>query len=354
MNHRRRTQRVLTVVAAVITSCGGAAATLERPATNDTATSAGSERANLPPVPSVAPEERARVQHIADLEGALAQIGPEDPRRGDALLALADALRESALPGLPGIDRGVTPSSGVEVARRERLIAVYSELFDRAPHHQRADEAAFYLAYTFEAQHRMTDARRFYLALIRNHPNSRFAPLAFVAFGDFFFEEESWPEARQFYDHSLRMNDLDPGLHAYANYRLAWVMTRLNDANGALRFALDALDDAFRAPDDPTAARVAQRVRAEAPAAYIAGLGAMRLDAREALRVFARLAPDPSAATDMLAALGEQLAERQRWIDAEVAYRAAIARATDPTRVATWQARAATMHERATAAGQPE
>ncbi len=75
-----------------------------------------------------------------------------------------------------------------------------------------ADEALYYLGLEIEMSGRMDDARKVYLRLIREYPQSRYVSYAYFAFGEYYFEaakneRRDFALAEQVYEKAVSLND---------------------------------------------------------------------------------------------------------------------------------------------------
>src|ERR1041385_867702 len=61
------------------------------------------------------------------------------------------------------------------------------------------DEVLFYLGYMLQQVKRNEDARVFFLRLVKDYPQSRFVPDAYLSFGEFYFEQGDMDAAMKFY-----------------------------------------------------------------------------------------------------------------------------------------------------------
>jgi tetratricopeptide (TPR) repeat protein len=113
-------------------------------------------------------------------------------------------------------------------------IQVYAQIA-RNPafrNYERMDEALFFYAFTLQSADYMEQARTVYRQLIQQYPESRFVPFAYLAFADYFFEQEELARAEQFYDRVLEFPDSP--VYAYAMYKKGWVFLNLARSQEAL------------------------------------------------------------------------------------------------------------------------
>ncbi len=95
------------------------------------------------------------------------------------------------------------------------------------------DEALFRLGTLYQQSGQPVEARRTFQHLIKDFPLSRFVPDAFLAFGDYFFEQNDMASARAFYEKVAQFPKAR--VYAYALYKTGWVDFNLGDATKALQ-----------------------------------------------------------------------------------------------------------------------
>src|SRR5580698_9806465 len=105
--------------------------------------------------------------------------------------------------GSPDAFRAEGEKAGaVLVAARKQAINYYTNLKNQYPKWCQGnnasdptkstgcvDEVLYYLAYEYEQANDLDNARKVYLELIQNSPQSKFIPNAYLAFGELFFNE---------------------------------------------------------------------------------------------------------------------------------------------------------------------
>ena len=71
---------------------------------------------------------------------------------------------------------------------------------DKYGSYKRMDEVLFYLAYMLNQVKKEDAARKYFKRLIKDYPKSKFIPYAFLAFGDYFFDQKQLEDSLKFYD----------------------------------------------------------------------------------------------------------------------------------------------------------
>lgn len=215
------------------------------------AQSSGDQRAApsevaAPPTASAPP--RSERGEGADVDDVIA-MDAAAPGRADRLFELAVRWEE----------RSESDTIGdLAATARARAIALraYGALIDGYPRYPALDEALFRAAQTHQLSNNMELARRRYLLLIQRFPTSRFVAPAYLSFAEFFFAQQDWSSARQFYTQVTNLAGADPALVAFARYRVA----RTQFGEGDCRAAAASLGALLRAAGlDPAVQSAAQR-----------------------------------------------------------------------------------------------
>jgi tetratricopeptide (TPR) repeat protein len=120
----------------------------------------------------------------------------------------------------------------------------------------RSDEATYFLAYERERAGDLAGARRGYLDLITKSPNSRYVPMAYLAFGELFAAEalddpSKWELAKQAFLKVLTTPPPNNAVYGYAWYRLGYVLVNAGDRDGALHALDKAIEAATAFPQLP-------------------------------------------------------------------------------------------------------
>ena len=202
-----------------------------------------------------------------------------------------------------------------ERAWRAEAARLYAELVQRsAPRgagaFARLDEALYLLADLMRRGQRMDQARVFFSRLIRDYPQSRYIPDAYIVFADHYFDEGKLPEAQKLYQVVTRFPTAR--VAGYARYREGWCELRQGDPRGALERFVSVVRD----PDMQRHATLAQELRRSIVIAY-AQVGV----SGRALPFFQRVGGTESKA--MLKQLGAIYRAKGRAADAAVVEAAA-------------------------------
>ena len=115
-----------------------------------------------------------------------------------------------------------------------RAIRVYKDLAsnDLFRSYPRMDKALFYYAYMLQGVKKLKEARKVFHRLIQDHPNSKHIPEAYLAFAEYFFEQNSMHNAEKFYGKVLQFRDAP--VYTYALYKTGWVYLNVKKHRKAL------------------------------------------------------------------------------------------------------------------------
>ena len=110
-----------------------------------------------------------------------------------------------------------------EKAALIQSLGVYSKLANepRYKNYPRMDEVLFYFGYTLDGVKRITESRKIFHQLIKNYPNSKYIPQAYLSFADYFFEKNDLDNAEKFYDKVLQFPKSP--IYSYGLYKKGWV-----------------------------------------------------------------------------------------------------------------------------------
>ena len=121
----------------------------------------------------------------------------------------------------------------VAATASEQAVEQYRNIVHRYPDDDQHDSTLYYLAFEYEHQGALDDARRTYLELIQRAPGSERVPAAYLAFGELFLEAAredpaQWALARAAYEEVAKYPPPANRGACLAQYRLVEV----NDALG--------------------------------------------------------------------------------------------------------------------------
>jgi len=103
---------------------------------------------------------------------------------------------------------------------RQEAIHLYDAILTNYPSYPRKDEVLFIMAYNMYDLGKKNEALAHYKELIRQYPDSKFVPDAYVQMGEHFFNSNDLERARKSYEKALESKV--PQVYAFALYKLAW------------------------------------------------------------------------------------------------------------------------------------
>ncbi|HVZ71506.1 MAG TPA: tetratricopeptide repeat protein [Polyangia bacterium] len=98
--------------------------------------------------------------------------------------------------------------------------------------YERMDEVLFKLAYLLTSVKKEDQAREFFLRLIKDYPNSKYIPDAYLSFAEFYFDKGEMDAAMKFYEKVEQFPK--SSVYPYAVYKKGWCYVNLGDFKTAL------------------------------------------------------------------------------------------------------------------------
>jgi tetratricopeptide (TPR) repeat protein len=221
-------------------------------------------------------------------------------------------------------------SEAAQKKAKDSLLAsvkVYKALAenDRFKNYPKMDQALFYYAYTLQGGKYMKEARQVFHRLIKDYPNSKFIPEAYLAFADYYFQQNSLANAEQFYDKVLQYPKSQ--VYTYAMYMKGWVYLNLARHQDALEifFKVSQMTKGDKKKEILNRAAKKDFVRAYAEVGK----------AQTAFKAFERV--DKDYAFTMLTILGDLYLEQGKAEKAIYTYREMIGMEPKNKNVCLWQ-----------------
>ncbi|MFO0726779.1 MAG: tetratricopeptide repeat protein [Myxococcota bacterium] len=103
---------------------------------------------------------------------------------------------------------------------KQNALKLYEKVLQEFPTYQRNDEVLFYLGYNEYEAGNKEQAVQHYWALIKQFPESRLVPDAYLQLGEHFFGANDVAKARKAYERALATTV--PRVKSYALYKLSW------------------------------------------------------------------------------------------------------------------------------------
>ncbi len=117
---------------------------------------------------------------------------------------------------------------------RGNAIKYYKVVANEYKSYPQLDEVLYYLAYEYEQAQNLDEARKVYLQLINETPQSKYIPNAYLAFGELFFNEgqtdpSKFELAKQSYQKVLEYPEAQNKVFGYALYKMGYVHWNLGE-----------------------------------------------------------------------------------------------------------------------------
>lgn len=266
----------------------------------------------------------------ADLQFRLAELHSQLSRywrfRGMEMYAKIDKAKKSKKKGLKKKQKSYFKESKKAM---NNAIDVFKSIFKAGyKNYPRMDEVLFYFAYTLQQtkdpEHIKT-SRTVFHRLIKDYPDSKYIPEAYLAFADYYFEQNSLANAEQFYDKVLKFKKSK--VYTYALYKKGWVFLNLDQPQDALEIFFQVSQ---RTKGDKQKATLNKASKKDFVRAY-AEVGKAEL----AYKAFQRV--DKNFAFDMLQILGGIYLEQGKAKKAIFTYREMIGLKKKHKMVCEWQ-----------------
>jgi len=270
----------------------------------------------------------------------------DDPERPDLLFRLAELYAQKqrywrfrGMEIYAEIEKAKTPQAKSELQKKQKTyldssknallsaVKVYKQIADepRYRNYPRMDEALFYYAYTLQNAKYEKEARQVFHKLIKDYPNSKYIPDAYLAFADYYFAQNSLANAEQFYDKVLQFPE--SRVYNFALYKKGWVYLNLQAADKALETFLQVTQRTRGNEKEAVLNRAAKKdfVRAYAEVGV----------PQRAYKSFERV--DKDYAFEMLQILGDIYLEQGKAPQAIYTFRELIGLQPKHERVCEWQ-----------------
>ncbi len=105
--------------------------------------------------------------------------------------------------------------------------------------YKKMDEVLFYLAYLLTQVKKEEAARTYFKRLIKDYPQSKFLPDAFLSFAEYYFENKDLEAALKFYEKVMQYPD--SRVYTYARYKEGWVYYNMGDFKQSLATFVDVI-----------------------------------------------------------------------------------------------------------------
>ncbi len=191
--------------------------------------------------------DKKRDELIADLKTIIPKI-PDSEKKADLYFQLAELwwekaryvyLQESkdyddAFARWSEAKQGEEPRLATKTsdAYRKESLRLYQIILKSYPAYERKDEVLFVVAYNLYEAGQKPEAIQNYNTLIKQYPQSRFVPDAYVQMGEHFFTSNDLTRARAAFEKAASFKL--PKLYPFAVYKLAWCDYNAGDYQGSI------------------------------------------------------------------------------------------------------------------------
>jgi len=305
-------------------------------------------------------QTRARAESLLEKEIAILQrlvknSAADDPRRPEVLLRLAETQFEMQIAKTAKVrsfddpiyeactrdndkDRCKQARDGQKAAQgeldkiREESIRTYATLVRDHPTFKRMDEVLFSLAFALQELNQFDKARSVYRRLIKDYPQSRYVPNAYLSFAEFYFNDGDMEAAAKFYRKVLEFPPKRNSVYGYALYKIAWVEYNRERYRQSLQGFVDILEFARSDKYANDAQNLARQARKELVLPY-----SRYGSPGKALEFFRRYARGDAEAHEMLENLAELYYDTGQWPEAITVYHKLMADMPRSDSLCDWQ-----------------
>ncbi len=130
----------------------------------------------------------------------------------------------------------------------QKAISIYEFVIKKYPNNSRAHQAHYYLGNSYLGLAKKDQAEAVFKKLVTKYPQSEYIPDAYLALGEFYFENKKLPEAIENYTKAAK----HPGYKnkGYAMYKLAWCYLNTGDAPKAVALLKTVVNEGLKNPNE--------------------------------------------------------------------------------------------------------
>jgi len=197
--------------------------------------------------------------------------------------------------------------------------------------YERMDEVLFRLAYLLTSVKKEDQAREFFHRLIKDYPNSKYIPDAYLSFAEYYFDKGEMDNALKFYEKVEQFPKST--VYPYAVYKKGWCYVNQGDYKTALETFVSVVRMSTEGKVNVSAAQkqaLVKEAKKDIVKAY-AHVGGPD----KAWEFFQRTGGD--YAPKMMEALAELYWEQGQFADSSRVYKKVIAQNMDSPRICEWQ-----------------
>jgi tetratricopeptide (TPR) repeat protein len=130
---------------------------------------------------------------------------------------------------------------------KQNALKLYEKVMTEHPTYERNDEVLFYLGYNEYEAGNKAKAVTHYWSLIKQFPNSKLVPDAYLQLGEHFFNDNNVDKARKAYERALASEV--PRVYNYALYKLSWCDYNVQEYAAGIKKLKEVIDKSEKATD---------------------------------------------------------------------------------------------------------
>jgi tetratricopeptide (TPR) repeat protein len=296
---------------------------------------------------------QGKIQQITDAQISkmkrLIQVTPDDdPQKPDFFFRLGELFAEKQrfyFTQARGLDQKIFDArpgdkprlqqqqQGFEKDEQKWLLEAVKSYIQSTKYkkYERMDEVLFKLAFLLTSVKKEDQAREFFLRLIKDYPNSKYIPDAYLSFAEYYFDKGEMENALKFYEKVEQFPKAS--VYPYAVYKKGWCYVNMGDHRtaletfvGVVRMATEGKVNINKAQKDS----LVKEAKKDIVKAY-AHVGGPD----KAWEFFQRTGGE--YAPKMMEALAELYWEQGKFSDSSRVYRKIISQNMESARICEWQ-----------------
>jgi TolA-binding protein len=146
---------------------------------------------------------------------------------------------------------------------RKEAIKAYAQLVQDHPNFKRMDEVLFALGFSLDEMKQNEKAREVYYRLIKNFPESKFVPNAYLSFAEHYFAQGDMTAASKFYGKVTEFPPERNAVYGYALYKQAWCLYNMDDFKGSLGKFVEVIEFGKGNPEGRDVSNLVKQSRRE-------------------------------------------------------------------------------------------
>ena len=217
---------------------------------------------------------------------------------------------------------------------KQQALEVYQRILSQFPDFMDCDKVRFFMAHEYRELGQVEDMLSAYDTIVREHPDSPYAPEAHLLLGDYYFKQKQDVEkSKAHYEAVLRYPASPAG--SVARYKLAWCQINLSDFTSALKLFEESVTSAVPGQDldIDTYRRVDVRFESLIDMAFCYPEVYKKATPEEALDYFRRFSWSRPTYAAVLEKLAYRYYVKKKWPNAAALYRELAVLRQDPEKL---------------------